>query len=384
MITNGASGLNMSFEVRIDEGFFDYTAIQKVSIELHENMHNLAVLDVAGIPSQYLTEYIDRPISIKVSVANIRTHWFIGYITFLEPESTSKGGLVNKSPFQVTKMYCLGSSYLMRSRKTSLWSERTLPQIARTLADRYSFSVSVPNDPYVFYRINQNGRSDWEVLVEAATFLGYRVMMRGTHIDIWDPFATLSRGGYNTIYSIGAARGRMNAEPGQIIKFHGLLGAVTPMEARVPDSISIINNNAVEKLSLETSTGYGTPVRSLFEDEVSDNATTIEVAKALLRGRSRDKLPYTAQFDIAGDPTIQPGMVINVNGYDSAVDDVWIVQGVRHEIMRGSCLSYLTVARDSNDVEISETNKATPPPILPEPILRSGRWTTSAELVDVY
>jgi len=385
MITTGSSSLELKFDVRISGAYIDFTSIQRVSIELQENMHNLAILDIAGIPAQELTNYIDIPIEISIGVGPLRFHQFIGYVSHLEPTSVNKDGLVNKSPFQLTRMYCLGTSYVMRSRRTTAWDNKTLPQIAKELSEKYGFTVSVPNDPYIFPRLKQSGKSDWNLLVQAAEYLGYSVLMRGVHIDIWDPFAAFSRMETTPIYAMSANAGRLSAQPGQVIKFHGVIGAVTPTSARVPDTVHALVDGSVTSFNREDSTGFGSVVESIFNDEVSANASSVEMASALLKGRSRKKLPYTATVDVVGDPTITPGMVVELEKYDSAIDGFWIVQSARHEMVRGSAMSYLTLAKDSNkSTSIDITAQAPPLVELPASVLKNSRWVTTKELINVY
>jgi hypothetical protein len=109
------------------------------------------------------------------------------------------------------------------------------------------------------------------------------------------------------------------------------------------------------------------------------------MASALLKGRSRKKLPYTATVDVVGDPTITPGMVVELEKYDSAIDGFWIVQSARHEMVRGSAMSYLTLAKDSNkSISIDITAQAPPLVELPASVLKNSRWVTTKELINVY
>jgi hypothetical protein len=385
MITSSNSQLKLEFEVLIHNGPLDFTSIQRVNIELSENMHDLATLDIAGIPPEYLSTYIDLPIAIKLTVATTHSCIFKGYITYLEPRSLNKDGLVNKSPFQTTRMYCIGTSYVMRNRRTDVWNSVTLPQIVRNLADKYNFTASVPNDPYVFPRLVQAGESDWALLRKACDYLGYRVSMRNTHIDIWDPFTTLSRYGTAPVYAMAGNSGMTNAEPGQVIEFNASVGSVTPEAAKVPDTIHALVDDTIVTISKDISTGYGTPIKSIFQDEVPANAESIPMANAVLQGRSRDKFPYTAHLTIVGNPSIQPGMLIQLGTYNSSVDGLWIVKSVRHEAFRGSSMSYLSVEKDSQfSSTIDPLEKVFPSILIPESVIKDFRWISTKELVNVY
>jgi hypothetical protein len=390
MITNGASSLELRFDAYIDNVSVDYTAIQRVNIELHENMHNLATVEMVGIPPEILLEYIDKPIILSVSVGNQRRHDFYGYVVYLEPESVAKDGLVNKSPFQITKLYCLGPSYLMRSRKNNAWDNTTLPMLAQDYASQYRFSLSVPNNKTVFPRLVQSNESDWHSLVTTASKLGYSTIMRGTHIDIWDPFAALSRDNiYSKLYTIQGLNGVTKSAPGQIIKFKAKVGNITSHNARVPDTIFTLtkdNNNIVEiATDLNQNSGLGTPITSIFKDEIAINADSVYLARALIDGRSRDKFPYSADVDVVGDPSIEPGMIVSIERYSSDLDGFWYVSGVHHEFFRGSIISHLSLKKDAiTNTGVLAPVVASPRSIPPKTVFREDRWIAEREVFDVY
>jgi hypothetical protein len=109
------------------------------------------------------------------------------------------------------------------------------------------------------------------------------------------------------------------------------------------------------------------------------------MAQAIIKGRTRQKFPYTAEVEVVGDPTLEPGMAIDLDKYDSIVDGIWIVKSARHDMFRGSAMSYLTLVKDSNyNGVVNPTEKTSPAPVLPEPILKNGKWSTTKTLSYVY
>jgi hypothetical protein len=141
----------------------------------------------------------------------------------------------------------------------------------------------------------------------------------------------------------------------------------------------------VSALTQTDSTGHGQPVVSLFKDEVPVNADSIDMAQAILKGRTRNKFPYTAEVDIVGDPSIEPGMLVDLDRYDSILDGFWIVKSVRHEMFRGSAMSYLTIVKDSNhDGSVNPTTISSPPPLFPDPVIKNNRWVATRQMMDIY
>lgn len=385
MITTGASPLELKFEVLFDGIPTRKASIQTVSIELQENMHNLAVLEIAGIPQSVLTDYMDIPVSIEIGVGNLSNHYFVGYVSYLEPVSKNKDGLVNNSPFQLTKVYCMGATYVMRNKRTRVWDKQTLPQIASALAKEYSLSVSVPNNSFIFPRIAQTGKSDWEILVEAADYLGYRVMSRGAHIDIWNPYALLSRnGGATPIYAMFGTQGNIKTQPGQVLDFHAYVGTVTPFGDTIPDTVHALSDGQIFTITKKQESNYGLKLDRPFTYEAAENVTSIEHASEFLTGTKH--LPITAYATVVGDPSIEPGTLVNLIKYDSGLDGIWIVASAKHNMFRGSTTTELCLKRDtvSSSDPIIDTFISAPPYQLPIPLLQNQKWISPKEIIHVY
>ena len=381
MITSGASSLELRFSVSIDGGNLEYSSIQMVSLSLQENMHNLASLEVAGIPPDYLAEYLNLPIVITVSVGAYGSYTFYGYIYNMVPVSRNKDGLVNNSPFQFTTINCFGATYPMRGDKTRSWEHYTLPQMAKELAEKYGLTVSVPNDPFVFSRLVQSEKTDWEILVTAADYLGYRVCSEGTHIDIWDPYAALSHRGLRSLYAMSGNKGSVKTRPGQVINFT----AQVSNALKTSDTLHALVDSSIVTNTFNQASGLGITVQSIFQDEIAENAVSVDMAEAALKGRNRNKFPISASVTVVGDPSITPGMVVDLQKYESGIDGLWLVKSARHEMFRGSAMSYLELVRDTfASQNISPTVIAPPAPVLPEPVLKNRRWRAQTEQVYVY
>lgn len=381
MITSGASSLELKFSVSIDGGDLEYSSIQVVQIYLQENMHNLASLQVAGIPPDYLSEYLNLPIVVTVSVGAFGSYTFYGYIYNMVPVSKNKDGLVNNSPFQTTTINCFGATYPMRGKKSRSWEHYTLPQMAREIANKYNLTISVPDDPFVFTRLIQSEKTDWEILVEASDYLGYRVFADGTHIDIWDPYAALSHKGLRNLYAMSSNQGAVKPRPGQVVHFTSQVGNAL----KTSDTLHSLVDSSVLTNTYNDSSGMGTTVQSLFQDEIAENAVSIDMAQAVLKGRNRNKFPISASVTVVGDPSITPGMVVDLQKYQSGIDGLWLVKSAQHEMFRGSAMSYLELVRDTFASNNTYPSLIAPPvPVVPSPVLKNRRWNAQTEQVYVY
>lgn len=389
MIFKGSSDLSPKVTISIDNVPVDYTSIKRLTVELREDMHDVVIMEIAGLNPRLISEYVDRPVKMSIELRERDTYTFCGYLAYLEPFSSSYEGTVNSSPFQMTRMYCFGASYVMKSKYSRTWENVTLSDIATTFADKYKFSVSVPDDSYRFSRLVQGSQSDWSFLVESAKALGYSVVVENTHIHIWDRYKAISRKrSYSTLYTLRGTGGDPRPQPGQIIKFDGRIGAVTPDGSRTFDTIHVLDKtgNIISTSndgSLDHS-GLGTPVESPFTNTFNKNADTYEMGHKLVEGTLRQKFPFFAKVDVVGDSAIHPGGIVNINEYNSQFDGFWYVTAVRHEITMSSMLTSLEIIKDAfgkSSADPSTTSMYSTPP---EAALNNGIWISETEHVNVY
>lgn len=389
MIYKGISDLSPKVTISVDNVPVDYASIARLTIEMSENMHNVAILEFSGINPRLITEYIERPVQLKIEMRDREPVSFCGYITHIEPLAVTHAGTVNNSPFQLSRVYCLGASYIMKSKSSRAWTNVTLSEVAEQVADKYQFSVSVPNNTFRFSSLVQSGQSDWSFLVETALKLGYRVTAENTHINIWDPYKAVSRKrSYNVLYTARGTNSDPSPQPGQIIKFEGRIGAVTPDGNKTPSTIHVLDKTgkimSVSNADNADQSGLGTPITSIFTDTYNVNADSFDMGNTLVTGDLRKDFPLTATVDVVGDPTVQPGGIVNIREYNTEFDGFWHVSSVRHEIAQSAMMSYLVLNRDSlgpaQDTSTPTEVYKTPP----APSLRSARWVSETEYVSVY
>lgn len=389
MIFKGSSDLSPTVNVAIDGVPVDYMSIKRLTLELSENLHNLLILEFAGLNPQLIDQYIDRPVVANISMRDRPTSSFYGYIAYLEPLSVTSAGTVNNSPFQMTRVYCLGTSYVMKSKKTRIWENKNIYEIATEFAETYKFSVSVPRDEYRIKRLVQNSRSDWSFLSYVADLWGYKVIMDGTHIHVWDPYRALNhRVSYSALHTVRGLNGNPSPQPGQIIKFDGKIGAVSPDGSRSYDTLHLLDTqgNVLSVLNedLAEQSGLGTPINSLFSNVVGINADSYEMGVKIVEANLRKKFPMTAAVDVVGDPGIVPGGIVNIKEYNTQFDGFWYVNSVRHEIAQSSMVSFIRISKDSLDGVTPSPNATSPYVSPPESALMSGKWVASKELVNIY
>ena len=389
MIFKTASPTSPDVEIFIDSVIVNYLSLQRISIEEKENNHTLMVLDFSGVPPEHLTDYVDKPVTTKITFPTLGGIEFFGYVGFLEPHSETNAGLVNQSPFQITRVYCFGASYIMKSKKAKAWENVTISDIAKNIAETYKFSVSVPNDSYKFSRLIQSNQSDWEFLKEVCKSAGYSVSARNTHIHIWDPFQAMThRVSYAILKTIRGMQGNVLPSTGQVLNFDATIGNVSTVGERTPETIHFLDhsNKIVSiqgNLNDETS-GLGTPLESPFSDIKSVNADSYAMANKVIKGSLRTKFSMSAVIQVTGDPTIKPGGIVKLSEYNTKFDGFWYVKSARHEITHSQLVTIIEVLKDSLDTaQITQTGveEYVEPPT---PYLLNSRWVSSRDYVNVY
>jgi hypothetical protein len=389
MIFKSASPLSPTVDISIDKVPTDYTQMQRVTIEEEENKHTLVTIDISGINPETVSDYIDKPISIKIDFDGVTGINFVGYIVFLEPTSVTHDGLVNHSSFQITRMYCMSSSYIMKSKKSKSWENVTISDIAVSIADTYKLSVAVPKDSYRFTRLVQTNQSDWSFLVDACKKLGYSITITGTNLHIWDPYKLFGRNiSYAVLKSITGSYGNVVPTYGQIISFEGRIGAVTTSATRTSDTLHILDKDGL-LMSLSSSitddtSGLSNSLESLFTDTLNINVDNYEMGKRIVKGALRRKFSNTAKVVVTSSPELRPGSIVKVDKYNSKLDGFWYVKSAKHELTKSELFTTLMIATDGTTTTTPVSNTVETFVEPPTSSLVSDVWVSSTHSAVIY
>lgn len=389
MISTNLSPLGITWECAIDNVPFSRRRLQRISISLVENQHDLATIEVVGVPSNYLMSYIDRPVYLKIEILGKRICRFYGYVSRIDAESSTNEGLVNNSPFQSVKIVCLGTSYLTMSKQNAVWENVSLTDIISEISSTYRYGYSVPNNKHRFKRLVQSETSVWQFLVKTVGSLGYSVNISNSYVHVWDSRVAAAR---QTSYSelTGTKVKKLNYKPtpGSIISFKPTFNTLSVNGSGTHKVISYIDNlgkvSTVSLADLELPDALGVYSTSRFTDMVSTNVATFDSAKqALIAGSNRAQL-NTCETTVYGDPSITPGGVVKVSGYSSNFDGFWYVQSVTHELVTDNLLTHLGLSKNASSTKLPKfpnVQRATSPPL---PILLNNKWALPREYANVY
>ena len=369
--------------ITIDGVPVDYTTISKVEIDFTENMHDMATLTFIGLAPSLVLGYVERPVHITFGSDAYDLAEFYGYITYLEPVNQTNLGLKNGSLFQDTKAYCLGTSYDMKSQKTWIWENVTLPQLVNDISSTYRYTSEVPDDNFVFPRVVQSGESDWAVLVRTAQRMGYSVTCHGAHIRVIDPLRALALNSeYVTLESLIGAGNDPTNRPGRILKFQGSFGKVTTEGDSSSQSLGFLDRSgavATTDTPDYPQSGMGRPYGSRFTNDMAINADSGELANKLVEAKTRYNMPFNATVEVKGTATPKPGSVVNLHKYNAAFDGFWFVRSVKHSIIRSTFFTEMKLSKDSTNDDPIRLQPPRGQYLIPEPIVIKDQWVASRE-----
>jgi phage protein D len=383
MISPPTSGVSPKFEITINGVEFNYMSLHSINISLEENVHDVAKIRVAGIPTRAITDYLNTAVEIKVWLnANFYQH-FVGTVIEVDPSSSTSEGLVNKSPFQDATITCLGASYDMRGPRERMWSGSTLTDVASEFARRYNFSVDVPKTKSVYPQLMQSNESDWQFLVRYSQMMGLSVTCHGTHIHVYDPYKAVGRN--TSLHRLSTLKGDnfdLTQYPGQIFEFVGSF-----LDKRKSGTI----NKPVISVAQPDGRRYDVSWREINReaDRAEDRDTrthwfaeSYDEAAAVLGAAQKKSYDYEATATVMFLPGAVPGGVIDLTEYNTSFDGLWYVHSVNHTLVTGNASTVLKLRRNRNSqLEYSPVDQFKEPPL---PEWEKDRWRARKATVNVY
>ena len=104
MIAKSTNPLSPDVNILLNEVEVDYTSIMGFTMLLDEGKHDMCTIRMSGIQPKHITDYINAAVRVSISNGNGRRQEFCGYVAFVEPTSTTRSGLVNRSPFPILQL----------------------------------------------------------------------------------------------------------------------------------------------------------------------------------------------------------------------------------------------------------------------------------------
>ena len=118
-----------------------YSAVERVDVSLRQNEHDYTRIVLAGIPAGSVTDYVDRPVMVRIEVPYGEGFTFTGFINHVEPTHKARDGRVEGGLLQEATLTCLGGSAAMRGVKARMWTDFTIKDMgsSRIIKNQVSF-----------------------------------------------------------------------------------------------------------------------------------------------------------------------------------------------------------------------------------------------------
>lgn len=389
MITTNLSTLGIKWDVRLADAPFSTRSVQRIKVSFSENQHDVATLELVGVPTEYIHQYVDKPIQLVVQISGGKQLQFFGYVSHVEARSVTHEGTVDRQPFQLYTMVCIGSSHLLRGVDSTAWENVSLETIVSKIARQHRFGYTIPKDTYVFKRLVQTEESLWKLLVKACNQLGYCVTLSNAHIHIWDidkafahqPSYTVLQGTLNkqVVYS---------PSPGDIISIESTIGASNVVEQVGNKTVPYLNDDgtlsSVDAFQITDTQSTVITETSRFNNTLSVSVDSFEKAKRYVQSKIKETNQHCADVLIFGDPSIRPGGIVSINGYKGTFDGFWYVESVSHELLTDSLTTLLELKKEGNYEVLPKfplVQRYAPAPL---PILIKNTWVQQKEYANVY
>lgn len=385
MINQHPLGITPSFDLTVGGVAINYMSIDRMELSMNEGEHDMLVLRMKGIPAKAITDYIGAPVRLVLKRGTAEEQEFVGEVAQVIPESQLNRGAVNRSPFQLADIYCLGASYKMRAPRSRNWGEKTLVEIATQIAEEHKFSLDIPDTAVYHSDTAQINKSDWEFLNEMCDLYGYGLNAHGTHLNIWDPWRATGRQiSYHVLRSLKAAGFDPNPKPGVIVSFNGTFSShsATDRYATVLDAQG--NITTVSSVDMEDSSGLGLAYKTKILKRIDASAKSVQEAELAVKASVRNSIPFRATVEVVGIIDIYPGGIARIEGYDSNFDGLWYIAGVKQVLGGVGMTTTLELVLDSTNEAsptIYNTQRYKKPP---EPQFLNGEWVSTNRLINVY
>lgn len=329
---------------------------REVSLTQRQKKHDVMVLDYFGT-SLKNAKLLKTGIPVKFSwkQGNRKMEW-LGYVSSV----SRKSGTQKAKPM---KVYCIGSSFVLKQRKTKTYKNKTIPEVAAIIAKQNKLRFVGENHSRRFPQLVISGHTQWEWLQEQANRIGYAMYVQGTDLvfrpvdklidefstdaplyQMWDPtipkFATqLDR----TLDSITVLVGE-NVEGEGMDRASQQIGGVDPVTSKSFTAKKSPSNTGKQVRKKNNAT--------LFDDFNSSQVANTKIdAKLAAEGAAhlaRFNLPAKANGQ--GDPRVHPYKVVYVEGSGEQTDGHWLVNEVTHKFSySGFYALEMTVAIDGTE-----------------------------------
>jgi ribosomal protein S18 acetylase RimI-like enzyme len=387
MISKSINSAAGKFTFSINNVAVDYMSVSEFQLDLSENKHDLLVVVIQGIPPKALTDYLGSAVKFIIDSGPGRKNEFYGYVSFTEPFHHGRDGLVNGSPIQMAKLYCIGASYVFKELNSKVWDYANISEVLEHFANRHRFSVEYPKDSYKPVRLVQSNESDWMFLEKMLDPLGYAFSAHGTRLHIWD--RANYDGRLSSYHIASTVSKRTDNKPFTILDFEARLGQVSSSGDSSRSLINVLDASGGIHTITDESSAYspgvsGGSLYKLFKKPLYDSTLSIEEGLRRTKSSDNNRSIYNAKMTVFAGAGAVPGGIVDLQGFDSEFDGLWYIHDVSHVIKSQNYTTDLVLMKSDKyqvNPDISRTQELGEPP---ESILVQEQWVSQTIRIQEY
>ena len=300
--------------------------------------HDVLVLDYFGT-SLKNANLLKTGVPVKFSwKQGSRSMEWLGYVNSVSRE-------VGTQKSKPMKVYCVGSSFVLKQRKTKTYKDKTIPEIAASIAKENNLKFVGENHSRRFSQLVISGHTQWEWLHEQANRIGYAMYVQGTNL-VFRPIDKLMdeiSSDAPVFQMWDSTIPKQSAHPDRTLDhFKVMVGE--NIEGYGPDraskQIGGVNPVTGESFTAKRSPSEtGSGIRELLSDTLFNDFNSEQVANSKLDAKNAaESSAHLARFNIPakilgqGDPRVSPYKLIYVEGSGNQTDGFWVVSEVTHRL----------------------------------------------------
>ena len=309
-----------------------------MKVELHQKQYHHDVLSIIfPITGElWFNEIVTGlPVKFKWSQGSIANEWY-GYVSHV-----SKNVVVQRE--KTMEVHCVGSSFPLKERTTRTFTDSTITEAAKIIADEYGFAFIGDSHPRRFSQLIMAGHSHWEWLQEQAKRIGYGLRVDGSTMY----FRSLDNLIDQDITSIP-------------LLYMGETQSVYrgQFKDRTLDSFTVLKGDYIENTDFLRTEKYAAGVDPLTSQVIGNQSSPKDVGENIKKGTNdvlfkeyrtdqvvgsdldavtmsegaaqMARLNMPAKVKAQGDPRVRPFHPVYVRGTGTLTDGYWVVKEAKH------------------------------------------------------
>jgi hypothetical protein len=303
--------------------------IKRVEVREGYGVHSMVLIDVTtGAANTAYPELAPVVLDFGRSPNDI-VRWY-GYVHHSSVLAS------NGSQSVTTRYVCIGTSLPLNIQRTRSWKNVSPTSIARQVGRQNGLRTVISPSARRLTYWAQSGQSDFKLLQDLATEVGFRFWVEGTTLYFLDPRILLlgQRSQNIPVFSKNQQPGVMDT----LKELSILTGTMVPRDNGTTGISSISGLDAktgrVIKASSSANSGTAPFLNSITTARAVDNYAD---AQALMEARTLASRGWiTMQATLYGTAKVAPGTLVAITGSSVSPDRAgrWMVTGTKHVINR--------------------------------------------------